>query len=114
MYETPASLSPRRLMRELDFTDAVDDRLPEISEHCKGLWLDHGFIQHFPNDGEFDERAGAAFAGDEAVAEANQLEQAVLPGVDANFDVDPWVRFRCSEKIGGHAVGFSAAPFRTA
>src|SRR5262249_13887895 len=55
-----------------------------------------------------------AFARDEAVAEANKFEQALLPRVHANFDVDPRIRFGCGEKFGGDAVGFSAAFFRAA
>ena len=93
MDQAAVRFAPRSVVREFDFANALDDRLPEISEDGERLRLEHRFVQHFPNDGEFDERAGSAFARHEAVGEANQFEQAVLPGVDADFDVDPFVRF---------------------
>src|SRR5262249_38767158 len=95
-------------MRELDFADTIDDGSPEISQYREGFAGHHRFIEHFPNHREFDQSAGAAFAGHEAVGETDQLKQTILPGADADFDVHPGIGLGGKE-IRGDAVGFAAS-----
>src|SRR5882724_1105916 len=100
-------------MAEFDFADAVEDRGPEIAENGEGLARQHGFVEHFPNDGELYERAGAAFTSYEPVGQADQLEETLLPSFHADFDVDPSIGLGF-EEIRGDAVGFAAGFFGAA
>ena len=111
MDQRTAGFAPRRLMREFDFAHAVDDRPPEIPEHGERFRLNHRFIDHFPDNGEFYESPRATFARDETVGESNQFEQAFLPGVHAHFDVDPFIRFGGGKKIRGDSERLGAAFF---
>src|ERR1051326_1625041 len=105
------ALAPGSVVAEFDFAHALDDGSPEISEDNERLAGHDGFVEHFPNHGQLNERAGTALAGDEAVTEADQLEEAILPGVYAHFDVDPSIGFG-RKKFRGDAVSFATGIFR--
>src|SRR5215470_8125980 len=107
------ALAPRRAVGELDFADAGDDGSPEVSEDCEGFAGHDRFVEHFPDDGELDKRTSPAFAGDEAMAEADQLKQTVLPGGNADFDVHPGISF-AREKLCSNSVGLAATFFCSA
>src|SRR4029077_6182467 len=97
----------RRAMGELHFAHALDDGPPEITK--RGEWFrgQDRLVEHLPDNSQLYQRTGPPFARDETVGEANEFEEALPPGSDADFDVDPCICFR-GEEIGGHAVGFSS------
>ena len=94
VHQRIARLAPARRVAALDFAHAIQNRLPEIAEHDERALLHRFLVQHFPNDGEFHERARAALACDVAVAEAHEFKQALLPGRHARFFLHPAIRAR--------------------
>ena len=80
MNQTATRFTPRRAMGELHFAHALDDGLPEIAERGKWFRGQDRFVEHLPDNSQLYQRAGAAFARNEAVGQANELEEAILPG----------------------------------
>src|ERR1700751_3286646 len=111
MNQPAMRFTPWGIMRKLDFAHALDDVLPEITERGKGFCGDDGFVEHLPDDRQLDECTGAALARDKTVGEADQFKEAVLPGGDADFDIDPGI-YLGGEKVGGHAVDLPTGFFR--
>ncbi len=98
---------------QFHFTHAIEDGLPEIANDGDGLGRNHGFVQHFPNDGEFDQCTGATLAGHKTVGEANQFKEALFPGFHTNFDVDEGIGVTRKE-FRGYAVSLSVGFFGAA
>src|SRR2546423_2957895 len=113
MHQAAVALAPWRGVAQLDFTHAFQDRKPKITEHRERFSGHHRFIQHLPHHGQFNQRSRASFAGHKSMRDANQLEQAILPGSHANFFIDPWICFR-GEKFRRDAVSLAAALLRAA
>ena len=98
--EALGGFAPLGGVADFDFADAFDDGLPEVAEGHEGLVAHHAFVDHFPNDREFDECPGAAGARDVAGADAHELEEALLPRGDAHFFIHPAIRARAEEFSG--------------
>jgi len=96
-----------------DFADAVEDGLPEVAEDDEGSCGHDALVEHLPDDGQLDERAGAAFAGDVGVAAADELEETVLPGFDADFFVHPGIG-AAAEECSSDGEDFGAGLFSAA
>jgi hypothetical protein len=92
VHQRLAVLTETGRMPQLDFAHALDHRLPEISEHDQRLPAHRTLIQHFPDDGEFDQRSGPTRAGDISAPALNQFEQPGLPSFHADLFVHPPVR----------------------
>ena len=58
--------APRGFVAGFDFAHALDDGLPEVSDDGEGPGRHDALVEHFPDDGEFDESPRAAGAGDVA------------------------------------------------
>src|SRR5580692_1604877 len=99
------------LTPKFDFAHALDDGLPEIAEGSERFHGHNRFVEHLPDDRQLDECAGAALARNKSIGEANEFEEAILPGGDADLDIDPGIRLR-GEDIGGHSIGFSTGFLR--
>ncbi len=89
MNQPALRFTPWPNLGKLDFAHSFDDGLPEITERGKRFDGDDRFVQHLPDDRQLHECAGAALARHKSVGEADQLKEAVLPGGDADFDIDP-------------------------
>src|SRR5579862_480908 len=100
-------------MPALDLAHAIQNRLPEIAEHYERAPFHRFFVEHFPHNGELNERTCAALARDIAVAEAHQFKQALLPGGYTRLFLHPAIRTR-AEKTGRHGEYASAGIARTA
>src|SRR6266849_5596136 len=110
MHQSTIRFAPRCWVAQLDFAHAVEDGLPEVAEYREGFGWRNFFVQHFPDHGQLHERAGSALARDEAIGEADQLKETLLPGANTYFHINPGIHFG-GEKLRGHAVGFSAGLF---
>jgi hypothetical protein len=113
MHQRIARLAPSGRVPALDFAHAVQDRLPEIAQHDERALFHRFLVEHFPDDGEFHERASAAFASDVAVAEAHEFKQALLPGGYASFFFHPTICAR-AKKTGRYGEDASAGFARAA
>jgi len=111
--EAVGGFAPFGGVADFDFADALDDGLPEIAESDEGLVAHHALVDHFPDDGEFNESAGAAGARDVSRAAANELKEALLPSGDAGFLIHPAIRAR-AEKFSGDGERPPARFFRAA
>ncbi len=104
MHQSTIRFAPRCWVAQLDFAHAVEDGLPEVAEYREGFGWRNFFVQHFPDHGQLHERAGSALARDEAIGEADQLKETLLPGANTYFHINPGIHFG-GEKLRGHAVG---------
>src|ERR1700691_4218216 len=106
MNQATITFTVRAMVCQLDFANAIDDRQPKIAEDSERFAGHHRFVLHLPDHRQLGESAGAALAGHKPVAKTDQLEKTVLPGGDADLDVDPRIRFG-RETIGSDSVGLS-------
>src|ERR1700730_12274919 len=118
-------LAPRRSMIAFDFSHALDDRLPEISQHDEGLIAHGALVQHLPDNGEFRQSTGAAGARNVPPAALHQCKEPFLAGLHTDLFVDPPVRprpekscchrerspscFLCAARDGFHRARIAAA-----
>jgi len=93
-----------------DFADAVEDGLPEVAEDDEWFCGHDALVEHFPDDGKLDQRAGAAFAGDVGVAAADEFKETVLPCLHTDFLAYPGIGATAEEGSGDSedvAAGFA-------
>src|SRR5437660_1802776 len=114
IHQPPVRLAPRRGVSQFHFPHAIQNRLPEVSEHRERFLRHHRLVQHFPNDCKLHERAGPAFARDKSIRAPDELKEPLFPGLHAHFEVNPRIQLCILEKIRGHAVRFSSGFLRAA
>jgi len=101
------ALAPGWRVASFTFVHTFDHGLPIIPEHSQGLPGHGALAQHFPNDGQLDERSRPAGTCDVSVPEPDELKKAVLPVLHSNLFVDPFVCAR-SEELRGDSDRFPA------
>ncbi len=113
MHERFVALAPARRVTHFHFAHALDDWLPEISQHDKGFSLHGTFVQHFPHNRQFHQRSRTTGARHIPAPAFDQLEQPLLPRPHANLFLHPPVRVRF-EKFRRHRQRSPATFFRPA
>src|SRR5260370_690985 len=109
-----SSAAPGRRMSQFSFTHAIQNRLPEISQHGERFRCHHRLVQHFPHHRKLDERSRPAFARYKTIRAPDQLKEPLFPGFHPHFHVDPGIELGSFEKIRGHPQCFPAAFLRSA
>src|SRR5438876_4925908 len=113
MHQFAVRFAPHGRMSQLYFSHALQDGRPKIAQHHHWFSRDHGFVQHLPHHRKFHKRSRAAFARHKAMREPHQFKQSFLPGLHANFFVNPSIDLRL-EKFRGNTVRFCTGASRAA
>src|SRR5882724_1837832 len=100
-------------MSQLHFSHALQNWRPKIAQHHHWFSSDDGFVQHFPHHRKFYQRSRATFACHKAMREPHQFKQSFLPGLHANFFINPPIDLRF-EEFCGNTIRFSADASRAA
>ena len=99
-YDWVVAFDPARVVGNFYLAHTLNHWSPEIAERNDRLPFHDSLVDHFPDDGKFDERARSSAASHICVAATDQFEEPLLPRVDGNFFVHPLIRTRAKEFRG--------------